>query len=147
MTKPTPPLLMIAEGRKPRLRKAPVSRPKEIRLHMSVADLLRKHARADWVWTHIPAGEVRDLRTAAKLKHMGTKAGWPDFVLIPPRGQLHCLELKREGETLSEAQEEFRFWCIRNGVPYAVAYTMDEARIALDAWGCVPLKIGGDADA
>ncbi len=145
MMKPTPPLLMLAEGRKPRLRKAPVARPKEIVLHMSVADMLRKHAHADWQWTHIPAGEVRDPRTAAKLKRMGTKAGWPDFLLIHPRGQTHCLELKREGEVLSEAQDEFKFWCIRSGVPYAVVYTMDDARIALDAWGIVPLKIGGGA--
>ncbi len=145
MTKPIPPLLMLAEGRKPRLRKAPVERPKEIILHMSVADVSRKHARTDWQWTHIPAGEVRDPRTAAKLKKMGTKAGWPDFVLVPPIGKLHCLELKREDETLSGAQDEFKFWCVRFGVPYAVVYTMDEARIALDAWGIVPLKIGGGA--
>jgi hypothetical protein len=42
-----PPLLVIAEGRKPRLRKAPLARPKEISLHMAVAALLRNHARPD----------------------------------------------------------------------------------------------------
>ena len=87
-----PPLLMIAEGRKPRLRKAPVERSKEIALHMAVAKLLRQHARSDWQWTHIDNGEVRDPRTAAKLKQMGLRPGWPDFVLVPPTGRLHCLD-------------------------------------------------------
>src|ERR1039458_352352 len=97
-----PPLLMIAEGRCPRPRKAPQSRPKEVVLHMSVAKLLRDYARSDWQWTHVPSGEVRDARTAGKLKAMGIKPGWPDFVLVPPTGQLHCLELKRVGEKLTD---------------------------------------------
>jgi hypothetical protein len=100
MTAP-PPLLMLAEGRKPRLRRAPTSRPKEITLHMAVAKVLRDHARQDWLWTHIPAGEVRDIRTAVKLKRMGTKPGWPDFVLIPPVGQVHCLDIGAEARLAS----------------------------------------------
>jgi AAA domain len=87
----TPPLLVLAEGRKPRPRKAPSFRPKEIALHMAVAKVLREHCLPEWLWTHIPAGEILDKRTAGKLKQMGTKPGWPDFVLIPPSGQLHCL--------------------------------------------------------
>jgi hypothetical protein len=38
---PLPPLLVIAEGRKPRARRAPRVRPKEIELHVTVAHLLR----------------------------------------------------------------------------------------------------------
>ena len=33
---------------------------------------------------------------------------WPDFLLINPAGLTHSLELKRQGETLSEEQAEFR---------------------------------------
>lgn len=72
--------------------------------------------------THVPAGEIRNKRTAAKLK--GTKPGWPDFILTPPTGQLHCLELKRRG-----------------GVPHAVCRTLDEALAALDAWHFLTIKI------
>src|ERR1019366_8525009 len=126
---------------KPRLRKAPLARPKEIALHMRVAALLRKHARADWLWTHIANGEVRDPRTAGKLKQMGLQPGWPDFVLIPPRGQLHCLELKRLGESRSDAQEDFRFWCIRNGVPHVTAYSAHEVLVAFDAWDCLSIEV------
>jgi hypothetical protein len=136
-----PPLLMLAEGRKPRLRAAPKSRPKEISLHMAVAAVLRKHARPDWLWTHIANGEVRDRRTAGKLKQMGLQPGWPDFVLVPPLGQLHCLELKRLGESLSDAQEDFRFWCIRFGLPHVTACSINEVLVAFDAWDCLAIDV------
>lgn len=140
-----PPLIMLAEGRKPRLRGAPKSRPKEISLHMAVAALLRKHARPEWQWTHIGHGEARDPRVAGKLKQMGLRPGWPDFVLVPPRGQLHCLELKRLGESRSDTQEDFRFWCIRNGVPHVTAYSAHEVLVAFDAWDCLAIKATGMA--
>jgi hypothetical protein len=138
-----PPLLMLCEGRKPRPRKAPVFRPKESVLHFAVAKLLREHARPDWLWTHVGHGEARDIRTAAKLKRMGVQPGWPDFILAPPGGQIHCLELKRIGETLSDAQYDFRRWCISHGVAHCVADTLDQALAALDHWGCLRIKIGG----
>ena len=134
-------LEMLAAGRKPRPRKAPQIRPREIELHVTVARLLRDHARSDWQWTHIPAGELRDKRTAAKLKAMGARRGWPDFVLVPPAGQLHALELKRVGETLSSAQDDFRTWAIRNGLPHVVAYTIDDVLVAFAVWGCLSVKI------
>jgi len=140
-----PPLLMLAEGRKPRPRRQPTIRPREIELHMTVARLLRQHARPDWQWTHVANGELRDKRTAAKLKAMGTRPGWPDFVLVSPPGQLHALELKRLGETLSDPQEAFREWCIRHGVPHVVAFTLDEVLVAFTAWEYLSIKIASRA--
>jgi hypothetical protein len=139
----TPPLLMLCEGRKPRPRKAPVPRPKESRLQCAVADLLRRHALPDWRWTHVPAGEQRTVITGAKLKRMGLMRGFPDIQLISPEGRFHGLELKRIGETLTEDQADFQTWCIANGVPYSVAWKIDEALAVLDAWGCLRIKIGG----
>jgi hypothetical protein len=69
-----PPLLALAQGRKVRARRAPTFRPKEIELHMATAKLLREHALPTWQWCHIPNGELRDKRTACKLKQMGVKA-------------------------------------------------------------------------
>ena len=43
-----PPLLMIAEGHHPRPRKAKAPSPKELALHLAVADMLRRFARSDW---------------------------------------------------------------------------------------------------
>ncbi|NUJ81828.1 VRR-NUC domain-containing protein [Methylocystis sp. FS] len=65
----------------------------------------------------------------------------PDFVLIPPTGALHCLELKRDGEELSDAQEDFNIWCVRHGVQHVTAYTMRDALLAFAHWHCL------DADA
>lgn len=108
---------------------------------MATAKVLRSYGRADWQWTHIPNGEVRDKRTAGKLKQMGTRPGWPDFVLIPPTGQLYCLELKRIGEKLTAEQDEFRLWCIRHGISHVVAFTLDEVLSAFQHWGCLTIKI------
>ena len=95
MSQSPPPLIMIAEGRKPRLRRAPAPHPKEVLLHMCVAKVLRARAAPGWAWTHTPAGEVvRDAETARKLKQMGAQSGWPGF-LLTPYGSVGCLELKR----------------------------------------------------
>jgi hypothetical protein len=134
MTSP-PPLLMLAEGRKPRPRKPAIPRPLELQLHMAVADVLRRFARPDWRWSHFPAGEHRDVRTAAKLKAMGVQRGWPDFVLFDPSGRLHALELKRQGERLTDEQKDFWRWCADRAVPHAVAQTPDEAMAVLGGCG------------
>jgi hypothetical protein len=139
----TPPLLMLAEGRRPRPRKAAVPRPKEIALHMSVADLLRRFAKPDWRWSHYPSGEHRDIRTASKLKQMGVQLGWPDFLLLDPTGRLHALELKRQGETLTDDQEDFQAWCIVHSVPHSVSRSVDEALTVLSAWGVLRVTVGG----
>jgi len=139
----TPPLLMLAEDRKPRLRQAPLERPKEIALHMRVASLLRDHARPEWRWTHIANGEGRDPRTAQKLKQMGVRPGWPDFLLICPRGRAHFLELKRLGETLSDAQEDFALWSAARGAPHVTACSINEVLVAFDAWDCLAIEVAG----
>jgi len=139
----TPPLLAIAEGRKPRPRKAPVARPKESTLQCSVAALLRDHRLPEWQWTHFPAGEKRDVITGARLKRYGLARGWPDIILLSPAGLAHFLELKRRGESLTDDQAEFQRWAIRHGVPHSVADSFDQALAFLDAIGCLRIRIGG----
>lgn len=136
-----PPLLQLAAGRKVRPARAPAVRPKEISLHMAVAKLLRDHCLTDWQHFHVPNGEIRDNRAAAKLKAMGVRRGIPDFILVPPTGQLHCLELKRLGCKLTEEQAGFRLFCIKYGIPYVVASSIDEVLIAFGEWRCTRLEI------
>jgi hypothetical protein len=83
------------------------------------------------------------VRTGAKLKALGVRAGVPDIVLVSPCGSVRFLELKRPGETLSDAQEDFRIHCTRHGIAHAIAYDFDQALIALDAWSCLRVKIIG----
>jgi hypothetical protein len=135
--KATLPILMLAEGLKPRARRAPRTAPKEYRLQTDVADVLKDYALPEWRWSHFPAGERRDVRTGARLKRMGLQRGWPDFQLVSPRGLFHALELKRLGEDLTDEQQDFQLWCCRFGVPHSVAYSFDEALAALSHWGCL----------
>jgi hypothetical protein len=132
---------MIAAGRTPRPHRAPVLRPKESKLQCDVARLLHDHCLPTWRWSHFPAGEKRDVITGARLKRYGLRTGWPDLILASPEGRLHCLELKRLGETLSEAQQDFQLWCVRHGVPHCVADTFDQALAALDYWGCLRIAL------
>jgi hypothetical protein len=135
-----PPLLVAMAGGKPRPRRPRVPVAKELSLHIRVADLLRAHCLPDWRWTHIPSGEKRPERAGAKLKAMGVRRGWPDFILVSPYGSVRFLELKRSGGKLTEAQNEFRLWCINHGVPHVVAWTMDQVLAAFDNWGCLRIK-------
>jgi hypothetical protein len=140
----TPPLLQMMGGRKARPRKVPKVRPREMRLHLDVARVLLDHAAPGWFWWHTPNGGKRGIITAALFKKMGVRPGIPDFILVPPTGQVHFIELKRHGESLSDAQQDFQLWCIRHGVPHSVADTLDQALAVLDAWGCLRIRIGGD---
>lgn len=142
------PLLLLAEGRKPRLRKAKEMRPKELVLHLRLAGFIRSHIRDGWKWTHLASGERRDTRTAAKLKAMGLACGWPDILLLSPAGVAHFIELKRVGGKLSEAQEGFQRWCNSNGIAHVVASTFEAALGALRRWNALTdeaLAIAGGA--
>lgn len=110
---------------------------REIDLQIAVADLLKYARIGGWQWTHIGHGEKRDVATAARLKRMGVKRGWPDFLLISPTGMVRMLELKVKGGRLTADQQELQSWCIKHGVPYAVAWSFEEAALCLTTWGVI----------
>jgi hypothetical protein len=56
---------------------------------------------------------------------------------VSPYGSIRCLELKRQGETLSDEQDVFWRWALKHSVPHAIAYSIDDALRALDHWGCL----------
>src|SRR6185369_9216662 len=82
-------------------------------------------------FTHIPLGERRDARTGAKLKRMGARAGWPDFIVV--YAGIRCaeppifIELKN-GSGLSPSQKRFAAWCQSVGQPYHVCKSIDDVR-------------------
>lgn len=116
--------------------------PKEWQTHIAIADALRIAAVADWMWTHFPAGEQRDDATGEKLRRMGLKRGWGDFLLISPSGQHHWLELKRgQSGRLNSDQVAFMLACQQRGVPHAVVRSFDEAIRQLTAWGAIRLSV------
>lgn len=136
----TPPLIAIAQGSKVRPRREYVPVPKEIKLQVDVADLLRDHCL--WEWTHINR-TAKDARQGAIFKKMGVRPGWGDFILLSPDGwRAHFLELKRLGEEVDDddAQGQFRLRAIKHSAPYCVAWTMDDVLTILSIWGCLRVK-------
>jgi hypothetical protein len=115
--------------------------PTELAIHFAVADLLRRCARRDWLYTHFPAGEYRPDETGAKLQRMGLKRGWPDFLFISPQGRLYCLELKSKSGVLDEDQRAFSRVMRSCALAYEVARSVDEAIRILHAWGVVPVTV------
>jgi hypothetical protein len=136
----TPPLLVAMAGGKPRLRRPRMPVPKEIILHVAVADLLRAHCLPDWRWTHINR-TAKDARQGKILKTMGVNLGWFDFILISPARLPHFLDVKRIGENLSDSQEELRAWCFTWNIPAAIAWTMDDVLEVFDTWGCLRVVV------
>jgi len=116
----------------------------EFAMQCVVADALRRFAKPTWIWNHIPGGEERPAEyrngkrvsfAGARLKRAGFQPGWPDFMLIAPGGKLHCLELKRKGNKPTADQAAFRLWCLLNGVPHGLAYSVKDAFTFLEQWG------------
>jgi hypothetical protein len=108
-----------------------------VSVHKPLEELLNVSCCSGWRYTHIPLGEKRDKITGAKLKAMGVKPYWPDFIFIGPHftflPSFRCvtaiafLELKRKGRKLSKGQEEFKMWAISLGIPHCTADNLNDA--------------------
>ena len=130
-----------------------VAPQRESAFHIQLVSMLRWCLRPDVIMRHVPNGEHRDPRTAAKLKAMGVLAGaadlefhWCEMPLrrvpfqiepsrFPPepdrnapkvRRMLH-LELKLPGRKQSEAQAGYALAMKLFGDEYHVVRSIDEA--------------------
>ena len=112
----------------------------EFRLSCAVADYLG-FALPDHVqWTHFPAGEERTASAGKRLKRLGTKPGWPDYIVLPGGGQVLFIELKKpETDTpagrLSPAQKAFKSWCAEHGYNHFVCQSTADVQAALECCG------------
>lgn len=111
-------------------------RASEEAIQRAVVDLLSRAARPGVAWTHMPAGEARAKGVGGKLKGLGTKAGWPDLVIVMA-GQLYGLELKTNAGRVSPAQQAAHAELVAAGAIVAVAYGLDQAMQQLKSWGVV----------
>lgn len=73
-------------------------------------------------------------RQAAKAKAEGMMSGVPDIIIVRHGGSVAFLEVKKEGGYLSPTQREFRDWCGRYQVPFAVVRSVDDVRETLAEW-------------
>ena len=78
---------------------------------------------------HSPNGGVRDARTGAKMKKMGTRPGFPDLVLYENRGEFAGLviEMKSAKGRLTPSQKRWAEILKRCRYQVTTAYSTDEA--------------------
>ena len=102
----------------------------EFRLACVVADYLARCA-PELTVSHFPAGEARDTGTGGRLKRMGLKRGWPDYIAVLPGGRAVGFELKAEGGRQSEHQLAVQHAFEAVGAGYYVIRSLDDLRVAL----------------
>jgi hypothetical protein len=110
----------------------------EAEIHMAIADLLTKAASPGVSWFHPANGELRNIRTAVKLKRMGVRAGVPDICLII-NGVMHGLELKTAKGRTSPAQQAMHAEMRQAGVIIEIAHGIQAAVDVLRRWGAIRL--------
>jgi len=112
--------------------------PKEHELQIQVVTMLRWCLRPDVIMRHVPNGELRDKRTAAKLRAMGVLPGsadleffWKDYWENSEGSHTAFaalfLELKRPGGKLSEEQVAFALAVRLAGAEFEVVTSVDQA--------------------
>jgi hypothetical protein len=132
--------LSLFKGKKQRGVKPPP--PLEFASHVLVADMLRRWCNPRWEWTHLPLGEKRHIGTAMRLKRMGVRPGWPDFLFAGPNAQLVWLELKRKGNKASEPQTVIEKHLRDCGFEYLITDNVNDAVAFLKRLGILRATLG-----
>lgn len=114
--------------------------PPELEVHFMIADLLRFSLKPGWIWWHTPNGDFRNKATAGRLKRMGVLPGVSDFLLLSPDGDLHALELKREGKRPTPEQIAFLSAVFKAGGTADWCDNFDDAVEIFKLWNCVRLS-------
>ena len=113
----------------------------EEQTHKAVFAHIRARSMPGVVAWHTPNGGRRSKSEGGRFKAMGVMAGVPDIIAIN-RGTVHALELKHLKGKLSPAQKATLDALELAGARVAVAYTLDEALVTLEAWGILRRDAG-----
>lgn len=83
---------------------------------------------------HSPNGGYRTAYEALAFKRMGTRAGFPDFIFLLPRGGCFFLaiEMKSAKGRQTDTQREYQRIIESVGGKYAVVRTFDEFRETIE---------------
>jgi hypothetical protein len=115
----------------------------EFQVCCAISDTIDVAIRPGWRYTHLPFGEHRDHAinpktgkryspTGSRLKRMGTKKGWPDYIFVGPARAMFWLEMKRgKRGRPSEEQEEIAAHLLGCGFDYLRASSYKQAIDAL----------------
>ncbi len=117
---------------------------KEAQMQIQLVAMLRWCMRPDVLWRHIPNGEERDPRVAAKLKAMGVLPGgadlefhWCEVNNGDKRRRVLHLELKRGNARQADSQVAFALAARLLGDEYHVARSIDAAILILGKHGLI----------
>ena len=81
---------------------------------------------------HSPNGGKRNAREGARFKAMGTRAGFPDLILLYPAAGYHALliemKTKQRGSKQTESQKDYQRLAEAYGYKYTVCRSFDEFR-------------------
>lgn len=94
---------------------------------------ITKHVMARWRSMGLPDTLVASIPNMGAKGQYGLTRGLPDLLCIGPNF-VGFLELKREGGKVSKHQEQFKMLAIRNGIPCAIAYGLEQAVAVMEAW-------------
>ena len=81
---------------------------KEERFTIVVAQYFEAMMKPDVWWSHVPSGGKRSKVTAALLQRMGTKRGFPDFIILNPGGHHHAIELKLDNSEIFQTKRTYQ---------------------------------------
>lgn len=85
---------------------------------------------------HSPNGGRREIREAARFKRMGTRAGFPDLILLQPAGKYPYLavELKTVTGDQEDRQKEYQKLITEAGGLYVVIRTFEDFQAVVNAY-------------
>lgn len=83
---------------------------------------------------HSPNGGARTAYEGKAFKRMGTRAGFPDLVLLLPRGghPYLCVEMKSDKGRQSDTQKEYQRAVEQAGALYVICKSFDEFKTIID---------------
>lgn len=131
----------------------PRRRNEEEKFGRTFAQYMRFALPDNATFTHIPLGGQRHSRAAARLAAMGTKAGWPDYIIVH-NGNAIFIELKTDRGSLSAVQKQVHEKLRLCGATVLVARSIEGIECALlemgiplraTTSGSRPMRVGGAA--
>ena len=118
-----------------------LSKTSESTIHTHIATYLWHALKKGVVWNTVEVSNQQGGKSAmirqAKLRKKGVRKGWPDIQLFWPHPvhsnctQGLCLEVKRPGGVVSDAQKACHADLARVNIPTAIVYSVEEAREAI----------------
>lgn len=85
---------------------------------------------------HSPNGGYRTAYEGKAFKRMGTRAGFPDLILLLPRGEhpFLCIEFKTDKGRQTESQKAYQRAVESVGAVYAVCRSFDEFKTTIERY-------------